>query len=87
MRTPTWCRRRASEVGAACTTVIGSLLELGALFRLRSGQGVLGLADKHGNQRLEAACVKAIAAGDPSYRTIRGILAAGLETEPPAADR
>jgi transposase len=82
MRTPTWCRRRAGEVGPACTTVIGSLLELGALFRLRSAQGVLGLADKHGNQRLEAACAKAIAAGDPSYRTIRGILTAGLETEP-----
>ena len=85
MRTPTWCRRRADEIGPACTTVIGSLLELGALFRLRSAQGVLGLADKHGEQRLEAACAKAIAAGDPSYRTIRGILAAGLETEPPPA--
>jgi hypothetical protein len=57
---------------------------MGALNRLRSAQGVLGLADKHGPQRLEAACGKAIAAGDPSYRTIRGILAAGLETEPPA---
>jgi transposase len=85
MRTPTWCRRRAGEVGPSCTAVIGSLLELGALFRLRSAQGVLGLADKHGNRRLEAACAKAIAAGDPSYRTIRGILAAGLETEPPPA--
>jgi transposase len=85
MKTPTWCRRRAGEIGPACTAVIGSLLELGALFRLRSAQGVLGLADKHGTQRLEAACGKAIAAGDPSYRTIRGILAAGLETEPPAA--
>ena len=85
MRTPTWCRRRASEIGPGATAVIGSLLELGALFRLRSAQGVLGLADKHGAARLEAACVKAIAAGDPSYRTIRGILSAGLETEPPPA--
>ena len=76
---------RAEQIGLACTTVISSLLELGALFRLRSAQGVLGLADKHGPQRLEAACGKAIKAGDPSYRTIRGILTAGLETEPPAA--
>ena len=30
--------------------------------------------------RLEAACAKAIAAGDPSYRTIKGILIAGTET-------
>lgn len=85
MKTPTWCRRRAGEIGPGCVAVIGSLLEMGALFRLRSAQGVLGLADKHGPQRLEAACGKAIAAGDPSYRTIRGILTAGLETEPPAA--
>jgi transposase len=85
MKTPVWCRRRAGEVGPNATAVIGSLLETGALFRLRSAQGVLGLADKHGAQRLEAACGKAIAAGDPSYRTIRGILAAGLETEPPPA--
>ena len=76
MKTPTWCRRRADEIGPHCTAVIGSLLEMGALFRLRAAQGVLGLADKHGPQRLEASCGKAIAAGDPSYRTIRGILAA-----------
>ncbi len=65
--------------------VIGELLEVNALFRLRSAQGVLGLADKHGPTRLEAACAKAITAGDPSYRTIKGILTAGLETEPAPA--
>ena len=31
--------------------------------------------------RLEAACAKAVAAGDPSYRTVRGILAAGTERD------
>ena len=83
MRTPAWCRRRAAETGPACTAVIASLLEVGALYRLRSAQGVLGLADKHGPDRLEAACAKAIAAGDPSYRTVKGILVAGVETDPP----
>jgi transposase len=83
MRTPTWCRRRAAEIGPGCTAVIAALLEVNALYRLRSAQGVLGLADKHGIERLEAACVKAIAAGDPSYRTIKGVLAAGVETDPP----
>ncbi len=37
---------------------------------------------KYGPERLEAACVKAIAVGDPSYRTVKGILIAGTETEP-----
>jgi hypothetical protein len=82
MRTPTWCRTRAAEVGPACTQVIAGLLEVNALFRLRAAQGVLGQADKHTPQRLEAACVKAIAVGDPSYRTVKGILHAGVETEP-----
>jgi transposase len=80
LRTPTWCRRRAAEVGPACEAVIGELLADNALFRLRAAQGVLGLADKHDPGRLEAACAKATAAGDPSYRTVKGILAAGTET-------
>jgi hypothetical protein len=82
MRTPTWCRTRAAEVGPACVQVIAGLLEVNALFRLRAAQGVLGLTGKHTPARLEAACAKAIAVGDPSYRTIKGILAAGVETEP-----
>jgi transposase len=83
MRTPTWCRTRATEIGPACRQVIGELLEVNALFRLRAAQGVIGLADKHGTARLEAACAKAITVGDPSYRTVKGILVAGAETDPP----
>jgi hypothetical protein len=83
MRTPTWCRTRATEVGPACRQVIDDLLQVNALFRLRAAQGVLGLAGKHGAGRLEAACAKAIAVGDPSYRTVKGILIAGAETDPP----
>jgi transposase len=83
MRTPIWCRTRAAEIGEATTAVIGELLAVNALFRLRAAQGVLGLADKHGTTRLEQACAKAIAAGDPSYRTVKNILAARLEADPP----
>lgn len=85
MRTPVWCRRRAAEIGPACTALIAGLLEVNALFRLRAAQGVLALADKHGPDRLEAAFAKATAVGDPSYRTVKGILNAGLETDPPPA--
>jgi hypothetical protein len=63
--------------------VIGGLLEVNALFRLRAAQGVLGLAGKHGPVRLEKACARAIEVGDPTYRTVKGILAAGTETDPP----
>jgi transposase len=89
MRTPAWCRKKAAEIGPACSELIGGLLEDNALYRLRAAQGVLHLADRHQPGRLEAACAKAAAAGDPSYRTVKGILAAGTEQVPvtaPAGD-
>lgn len=39
--------------------------------RLRSAQDVLAFSKTAGDARLEAACARAIAVGDPSYRTIR----------------
>jgi hypothetical protein len=81
MRTPVWCRKQAKDIGPACEQVIADLLAEGALYRLRAAQGVVGLGDRHDPSRLEAACAKAIAAGDPSYRTIKGILAAGTDRD------
>ena len=81
MRTPTWCRRRARELGPAVAELIGDLLAVNALYRLRSAQGVIGLTDKYGTERLNAACRRAIDVGDPTYRTVKGILAAGTETD------
>jgi transposase len=81
MRTPKWCRRQAAGIGPACEQLVGELLSDNALYRLRAAQGIIGLADKHAPGRLEAACAKATAAGDPSYRTVKGILAAGTERD------
>src|SRR5215472_13277236 len=54
MRTPAWCRRQAAAIGPACEQVIAGLLAENALYRLRSAQGVVGLADRHDPSRLEA---------------------------------
>lgn len=51
------------------------------LARLRSAQGVIGLADRHDPARLDAACARALLVGDPAHRTVKGILAAGTEHE------
>ena len=83
--TPVWCRTEAAIHGPATATVIDELLGVNALHRLRSCQGILGLAKKHTTGRLEAACLRAIEVGDPSYRTIKGILVAGTETAPEPA--
>ncbi|MGH2718110.1 MAG: IS21 family transposase, partial [Actinomycetota bacterium] len=39
----------------------------------------LGLASRYGPARLEAACRRAMDVGDPSRRTIKGILTIGSE--------
>lgn len=85
MRTPVWCRKKAAQIGPNTVAVIADLLAENAIYRLRAAQGVLGLADKHNPGRLEAACAKAHAVGDPSYRTVKGILAAGAEDLPVVA--
>ena len=88
MRTPAWCQRRARELGPAVSAVVEALLGVQALHRLRSAQGVIALAERYDPERLDAACAGALFAGDPSYRTIRGILASGRDApqlEEPAA--
>ena len=67
-------------------------MEVNALYRLRSAQGIVRLADRYEPERLDAACARAIAVGDPSLKTVRGILEAGTEHDtvvvldrPPAA--
>lgn len=82
MRNPAWCRTQAAMIGPAAEAVIGELLSVNAIFRLRQAQGVLRLAERYGDDRLEAACQRALEAGDPAYRTVKGILAAGTEHAP-----
>ena len=79
MRTPSWCRHRAAECGPAVSALVTGLLGEQALHRLRSAQGIIRLADTYGERRLEAACALALEVGDPAYRTVKGILAAGRE--------
>lgn len=45
----------------------------------RSCLGVLSLGRKYGNDRLNLACVRAVAFGAYSYRAVKNILAQGLE--------
>jgi transposase len=48
----------------------------------RSCLGILRLAKQYGNDRLEAACKRALAAGARSYRHIESILKKGLDRVP-----
>ena len=48
----------------------------------RSCLGILRLAKRHGPERLDAACARALAAGARSYRHVESILKHGLDRLP-----
>lgn len=48
----------------------------------RACLGVMRLGKKHGNERLDKACRRALALHSPSYKTISAMLDSGLEDAP-----
>lgn len=86
-KTPGYCQELAGRIGPATGQVVEQLLSERPLDRLRSVQALLNLATDFGNQRLEAACQRALFFGDGRYRRIKEILNTGLDQaallEPP----
>lgn len=79
------CRAAAGDIGPATSQVVGDLLDDKVIDRLRTAGRLLRLRERYGDQRLEAACHKALAYDEPVYTTVKRILAEGLESQPPAA--
>ncbi|WP_249190101.1 IS21 family transposase, partial [Burkholderia cenocepacia] len=79
---PQWCLARAKEIGPSCHGVILALFNDKVLVNLRGAQGIIRLRQKVGDQRLEAACERALAFSSAKYSTIKGILDKGLDSEP-----
>jgi len=79
-----WCLQQAHLIGTACVELIEQLLGDRIVERLRAAQGVLGLARTYGPERLEAACVRALAHASPAYRTVKSILVGGYDRQPHA---
>lgn len=81
-RTPQWCLRRAAELGPGVHLAVEELLRVHTSAHLRQVHGILRLAEVHGPDRLNAACLRAHDHGDPRYLTVKNILNAGLERQP-----
>jgi hypothetical protein len=75
------CLAEAQEIGPATLEIVQSLLADPVLYRLPTAGRLVRLRTRYGDERLEAACRRALAFDDPSYRTIKHILAQGLEQE------
>jgi transposase len=85
MHDPQWCLKQAESIGPECHQLIRQLFSHRVLDNLRAAQGVIALAKKYGSVRLEAACCRALAFGDPKYITVKTILVKGLDQQPPEA--
>jgi transposase len=73
--------RWAEEVGPQTTQLVGVVLEKRRHPQqaYRSCLGILGLAKRYTNQRLEAACERALAAGIHTYKGLHNILKNNLD--------
>jgi transposase len=76
------CQAAAGDIGPATAEVIATLLADTTLERLPMVRRLLAWRDRVGDERLEAACSRALRFGDPSYKTVKGILQQGLESAP-----
>jgi len=72
---------KAEKIGPKCAAAVDGIVHSFPRpeMAFRSCQGVMRLARKHGPERLERACAKALEAGACKYRTIEGILENRLE--------
>lgn len=80
--TPERCLERADDIGEACRELVAALLSEHVLDRLGGVQGLLRLGERHGNDRLEIACKRALHFGDGTYRRVKSILSTGLDATP-----
>ena len=87
MADPRHCLAVAERIGAHGRIVIERLFAHRILDNLRAAQGVIRLAKTHGDARVEAACERALVFDDPRYRTIKTILARGLDQDPATSAR
>jgi transposase len=81
LRTPNWCREQASQLGQHVRAAVDELLDQHHLHHLRQSQGIIRLAETYGEVRLDAACQRALAYGNPHYRTIKTILEKALDPQ------
>jgi transposase len=72
-----WAQTRGPRTGEVAAAILarGPHAESGR----RACLGLVRLGERHGNERLEAACGRALAIGNPTYKSVNAILKNGLE--------
>jgi hypothetical protein len=76
------CQAVAQDIGPAAAEVVDALLADPIVDRLGTVRRLLKLRQQYNDQRLEAACHRALRFGDPTYMTVKRILEKGQEQQP-----
>jgi len=79
-RTKSACLDEAMSIGPACAQIAQEMLEEKPKDARRALAALVGLADRYAPERVEAACVCALAWADPRYTRVRTILRDALDT-------
>ncbi len=75
------CQAVAADIGLATTALVGRLLADPVVDRLAMVRRLLRLRESVGDERLEAACERALRFDEASYKSVKRILQQGLEAE------
>jgi hypothetical protein len=81
-QSPEWCQAEAERIGPECAFLVETLLSDRVLERLPSVRSLLKLEKPYGAQRLETACRRAREHEELAYRTVKTILARGIDALP-----
>lgn len=79
--TPEKCLKSSKVIGDATYQVVAKTLDTGGRIDLRKAQAILRLAEKYSNDRLEAACLRAVAYDNYAYKAISNILKNNLDQQ------
>jgi transposase len=74
------CQAVAQDIGPATSQVVQQLLSDARLDRLPTTRRLLKLRERFGDERLEAACQRALTYAEASYQTIKRILESELDS-------
>lgn len=75
-----WAGKNGSKTAAMTEVILSSRQHAQQAFR--SAMGLISLAKMYTPQRLEAACELALEGGATSYKSVKSILASGLDQQP-----
>ncbi|HZH60292.1 MAG TPA: IS21 family transposase [Metabacillus sp.] len=75
------CLNTARSIGDATHQIIAKTVDSGSRIGLRKAQAILRLSETYGNDRLETACLRAVAYDNYAYETISNILKNKLDQQ------